>query len=494
MEDIDIKTTGNSPKEPSISSQNKNILRSPNASYNQESTVYRASPAKITSQSPTVSPGPQLIPSVIQTSSPRELSYKSAKSPSRRLSPVILKSPQSLHTRPEQAIEIVDRLQNMETLDRLKEPSPINTYSPRELSNKNTKNPSPLGPKSLRTPNTSPGQAEEIIDKLVNLGPHGQNISEHVDELTEAIKYVSKELDSSQAPNVGNIDKIARMSKQLTNEANALRNSIKSLTKDIAQTKHELSKTKEDVNFPYHLFLVEIIVNKIHMKCECFDLDYKNLVITASFLGKQPIVLYDPSYGKLENFQKLNVGKSTLFAMTYDKICAIKEFEIILQLTKQPPCSSCVTNIGETRIDYTNEFITLREELCTKWTEERPKDDIQCTTAMPLSKNMYYLSCNDNEEHDPIGVIEVTVRMSFLGKEITTAFCSSPKPQTTPLLLKKDNGMTMYSCHKVEMDDQGKILLDEDVMTKERSYPRSESPTSLISSLISSRRSYEPPR
>ncbi|KAJ8732576.1 hypothetical protein PYW07_015175 [Mythimna separata] len=294
-----------------------------------------------------------------------------------------------------------------------------------------------------------------------------------------------------------NIDKISCMSKALTCEANALRESIKCLTADIARTKMELCSCQEDVNFPYHLFLIEMIINKIHMKCECFDIDYNNLVISAVFLGKPPIVLYDSSYGKIDNFSKLNVGKSTLFAMTYDKICNINEFEIVLLLTKQPPCSTCVTKIAETHMDFTCEFIQLREELCKKWMEEQPTDNILCTTSSPLSKNMYYLSCCDGENRDSIGVIEVTVRMSFLGKEITTAYCASPKPQGTSYLLKEDHGMTMYSCHKVEMDEQGKILLDEGVMTRKPTVclcpadrHRSESPQSQISNAIS-RRSYD---
>ncbi|XP_022816658.1 uncharacterized protein LOC111349687 [Spodoptera litura] len=330
--------------------------------------------------------------------------------------------------------------------------------------------------------------------------PDSKSITEKFNELKETVQDLASDIvDSKSNKLTTNIDKIACMSKALTNEANALRQSIKCLTEDIERTKQELCccTKDEDVNFPYHLFLIEMIVNKIHMKCECFEIDYNNLVISAIFLGKPPIVLYDSSFGKIENFSKLNVGKSTMFAMTYDKICNIKEFEIDLLLTKQPPCSTCVTRIAETHMDFTCEFNQLREELCKKWTMEQPQDNILCTTSTPLSKNMYYLSCCDGENRDSIGVIEVTVRMSFLGKEITTAFCASPKPQEASVLLKEDHGMTMYSCHKVEMNDQGKILLDEGVMTKKATtccsdlHRRSESPQSQISSALS-RRCYEP--
>ncbi|XP_062531004.1 uncharacterized protein LOC119630256 [Bombyx mori] len=299
-----------------------------------------------------------------------------------------------------------------------------------------------------------------------------------------------------------NIDKIANMSKVLSNEAKALRQSIRSLSEDIAKTKQEMSdQQEENVNFPYHLFLLEIIVNKIHMKCDCFDVDGNNLVILATFLGKQPIVLYDTSYGKIYNFTKLNLGKSILFAMTYDKICSIKDFEITIQLTKQPPCTSCVTKIGQACMDLTVEFVKLREELCRKWLAEQPDDNIMCTTSTPLSKNLYHLSCGDEDHRDSIGVIEVSTRMSFLGKEIMTSFCATPKPQGTSFLLKQDNGMTMYSCQKVEMDDQGKILLDESSLTK-KSLPcahrnlsfieRNQRCPSPTSSILSSKRSYQP--
>ncbi|XP_030030488.1 uncharacterized protein LOC115447522 [Manduca sexta] len=350
-----------------------------------------------------------------------------------------------------------------------------------------------------KSPNKSGRAVEQIVEAVAALEPKGKNITENVSKLAETFNNLVKNATDPNSPYItDNIDKITNMSRALTNEASALRQSINSLTKDIEKTKQNLMSVKEeDVNFPYHLFLVELIINKIHMKCDCFDFDFNNLVISATFLGKQPIVLYDPSYGRIDNFSKVNVGKSTLFAMTYDKICSIKEFEIVIQLTKQPPCTSCVTKIGETRMDYTKEFIALREELCTKWLEQQPNDNIVCTTSTPLSKNLYYLSCGDDDNRDSIGVIQVTTRMSFLGKEITTTFCTSPQPQGTSFLLKKDNGMTMYSCHKVEMDDHGKILLDESSVTKKtppcnhHSPSRRGSPMSQLSPL-SSKRSYEP--
>ncbi|CAB3243965.1 unnamed protein product [Arctia plantaginis] len=348
--------------------------------------------------------------------------------------------------------------------------------------------------------NSKSSKDDSVVKAIAELQPQGKIISDHVDKLSDAVKILAHDVKVSQANSVPhNIDKIAKMSKELTSEAKALRDSIKCLSEDITRTKQELCccVTEEDVNFPYHLFLIEIIINKIHMKCECFDIDSNNLVIAATFLGKQPIILYDSSCGKIDNFNKLNVGKSTLFAMTYDKICSIKKFEIVLLLTKQPPCSPCVTKIGETHMDYTCEFVTLREELCSKWRDQQPTDNILCTTSTPLSKNMYYLSCCMGENTDTIGIIEVTVRMSFLGKEITTAFCAQPKPQGTSFLLKDDHGMSMYSCQRVEMDDHGKILLEEGVMSKTTppcltSSPRHNNPHSSVSSSIS-KRSYEPP-
>ncbi|XP_039749124.1 uncharacterized protein LOC120625920 [Pararge aegeria] len=301
----------------------------------------------------------------------------------------------------------------------------------------------------------------------------------------------STNIPNSQSPIMqSNINKIANMSITLTNEANSLRESIKSLSEDIVLTNKELSKVKEEnVNFPYHLFLIEIIINKILMKCDCFELDSNNLVITARFLGKRPITLYDPSYGKIEDFNHINVGKSALFAMTYDKICSIKEFDINLQINKQPPCSNCVTKIAESKIDYTEEFSELREELCKKWTEEQPNDNILCTTSTPLAKNIFYLSCGETDHRDPIGIIELTTRMSFLGKEITTAFTQS-KPKCTSVLMKEHNGMAMYSSQNVEMDREGKILLDENSLNKKEmsrtadtmSAKRSKSPESQFSS------------
>ncbi|XP_063839425.1 uncharacterized protein LOC135088518 [Ostrinia nubilalis] len=459
-----------SPKEPSVKSQNDPSIRSQPASIVQELASIKESPLRLPTgslqRSPIVSSPKAMTPPApigsIQSTSSRQGSLKSVRS---------YKSPSP------------------------KSPSP-KSQSPKNSSPKSS---SPLLQPEQKSLSAKSNNEENIDDTIATFEPQSQNISEHIDELSNTIKTLAKDLKSPQSPKLStgsNIDKIAEMSQQLTNEANALRKSIKSLSQDIAKTKNEKNI---NVNFPYHLFLIEIVVNKIHMKCECFEIDYNNLVISASFLGKQPIVLYDPSYGKIENFSKLNVGKSTLFAMTYDKICCIKKFDIIIQLTKQPPCSECVTKIGETRMDYMKEFVTLREDLCKKWSEEKPNDNIQCTTSTQLSKNMYYLSCSDDENHDPIGIIEVSVRMSFLGKEITTAFCSSPKPQTASFLLKQDNGMTMYSCQKVEMDEQGKILLDEDVMTKKgssRNVPnrhssrRSESPISQLSSIESSKRSY----
>lgn len=353
-------------------------------------------------------------------------------------------------------------------------------------------------PKLPSKKNSKSSKDDSLVKAITELQPQGKIISEHVGKLSDSVKQLARDVKISQANSVPhNMEKIAKMSKELTSEAKALRDSIKCLSEDITRTKQELCScgAEEDVNFPYHLFLIEMIINKIHMKCECFDIDSTNLVISATFLGKQPIILYDSSCGKIDNFNKLNVGKSTLFAMTYDKICSIEKFEIVLLLTKQPSCSPCVTKIGETHMDYTCEFITLREELCSKWREQKPTDNILCTTSTPLSKNMHYLSCGVDDNADTIGIIEVTVRMSFLGKEITTAFCAQPKPQGTSFLLKDDHGMAMYSCQRVEMDDHGKILLEEGVMSKSTPpclacSPRHNNPQSSVCSSIS-KRSYE---
>lgn len=355
-------------------------------------------------------------------------------------------------------------------------------------------------PKLPSKKNSKSSKGDSVVQAIAELLPQEKIISEHIDKLSDSVKLLEHDVKVSQANSVPhNIDKIAKMSKELTSEAKALRDSIKCLSEDITRTKQELCScgTEEDVNFPYHLFLIEMIINKIHMKCECFDIDSNNLVISATFLGKQPIILYDSSCGKIDDFNKMNVGKSTLFAMTYDKICSIEKFEIVLLLTKQPSCSPCVTKIGETHMYYTSDFVTLREELCSKWRQQQPTDNILCTTSSPLSKNMYYLSCGMGENADTIGIIEVTVRMSFLGKEITTAFCAQPKPQGTSFLLKDDHGMAMYSCQRVEMDDHGKILLEEGVMSKSTPpclacSPRQNNPQSSVCSSIS-KRSYEPP-
>lgn len=337
---------------------------------------------------------------------------------------------------------------------------------------------------------------DDIIQTIIDLEPQGRNLTNHMDQLTESVKVLSKVVENppTNSPALNrNINKIADMSKILTDEANALRESIKSLSNDICRTKKDLLTKEEDVNFPYHLFLIEIIINKIHMKCECFEFDYNNLVISAAFLGKQPIVLYDASYGRVDDFTHLNVGKSALFAMTYDKICSIKEFVIKMQIVKQPPCSSCVTKVGEVRADLTEEFIQLREELCKKWAEEQPYDTILCTTSTPMSKNMFYVRCGDSEKSDSIGIVEISVRMSFLGKEITTTFIASPKQQGTSLMQKDDNGMTMFSCQDVEMDGQGKVYLDEDSLNKKETprgahtvfSKRTDSPVSQFSTVSS---------
>lgn len=295
-----------------------------------------------------------------------------------------------------------------------------------------------------------------------------QNIDNNVIALANNMKSLSAELNlQTNSSTSDNIEKITRMSKMLTNEANALSDSIKKLSNDIIQTKQdlELDPVEDISNFPYHLFLLEIIINRIQMKCECFEPDFKDLVISCTFLGKPSLILYNSTPGKNDNFSKLNVGKSILFAMTYDRICTINDFTIFMELTREPPCSHCITKVAETSMDFSKEFISLKKELCQKWSEEKPDDKISCTTSIPLSKNQYYLSCGKSENLEPIGVIEVSVRMSFLGKEICTAFNVSPKPTNTSLLFKENNGVTMYSCQKVEMDEQGKVLLDEDTFS-----------------------------
>lgn len=282
--------------------------------------------------------------------------------------------------------------------------------------------------------------------------------------LVDAIKKLTENVNSFQHEPIDNnkIEKISTMSKLLTDEANALSDSLKQLSDNISETRNKTNITQEDLtNFPYHLFLIEIIINKIHMKCECFETDYNNLVITATFLGKRPVVLYDSSFGKIADFSRINTGKSSLFAMTYDKICSIETFIINLELLKQPPCSHCITKLAEAHMDYTKEFKSIKQELCEKWSKEKPDDDIICTTSSPLHKNQFYLTCSEEDNFETIGIIEVSLRMSFLGKEITTVFSTASDSEGTSLLLKEDNGISMYSCQNVEMDDGGKILLDE---------------------------------
>ncbi|XP_047515992.1 uncharacterized protein LOC125056758 isoform X2 [Pieris napi] len=372
--------------------------------------------------------------------------------------------------------------------------SPLNTQKPSSPipSNRGTPRASIKSDGKRKNRTLSP-QSPKSISLKSPVGGKSTIIPSNLNRELEkeaSIEYLSP--TRSSVPVINNIDKIANMTKKLTNEANALRESIKSLSDDITKTKEVLaSEDTEDVNFPYHLFLIELIINRIHMKCDCFELDYNNLVIAANFLGKQPIVLYDMSYGKVVDFDHLNVGKSILFAMTYDKICGIKEFVVNLQMSKQPPCANCVTKIAETKMDYTKQFAKLREELCKKWAEEQPTDNIICTTSTPLSKQMFYLYCGDSDHNESIGMVEITTRMSFLGKEITTAFSATSKPQGTAYLRKEDNGMSLYACQNVEMDCQGKVLLDEEVLTR-REVPRSmhtmssrrpESPVSQLSTL-----------
>ncbi|XP_050342383.1 uncharacterized protein LOC126768398 [Nymphalis io] len=367
-----------------------------------------------------------------------------------------------------------------------------------QRSNKNESlEPVQVENKSLSLREDFKNKNEENLREDSLSSPNGRNNNNKI--ITKSPEEPTENTESlHDTPVYSNINKISNMSKILTDEANALRESIKSLSEGIVRTKQELKSQKEDVNFPYHLFLIEIIINKINMKCECFELDYNNLIIAATFLGKPPITLYDSSYGKIDDFSDINVGKSALFAMTYDKICSIQDFVINLTLTKQPPCSNCVSKIAETKIDYTKEFIELREELCKKWTKEQPNDNIMCTTSTPLNRNMYYLSCGDSGHSDSIGIIELATRMSFLGKEITTAFCASSKPKCTSVLTKEDNGMSMYSCQNVEMDGQGKILLDENTLTRKET-PKSthtasargcESPLSQLSSRQGSAKQY----
>ncbi|KOB66674.1 Pre-mRNA-splicing factor ISY1-like protein [Operophtera brumata] len=413
------------------------------------------------------------VVSLIRTPTP-----KSIASPQRNPSPGLSASRQSALRRfsPPGSLITAERLSNKSGTSAIK--SPIIQNSPKNLNE------------------VSENLNQNVNEVVMSLEPRSLTLSDHINELTETVNKLSR--DISNPLNLvadNNIDKIANMSKVLTDEASALRKSIRCLSEDIVKTKQQLlgpsGIPKEDVNFPYHLFLIEIIVNKIHMKCDCFGIDFNNLVISATFLGKQPIALYDSSYGKLYSLSKINVGKSILFAMTYDKICSIKEFEVIVELTKQPPCSNCVQRIGETHMDYTNEFNRLREELCQKWMSEQPDDNILCTTSSPLSKNMYYVACGDVDHQDSIGVIEISTRMSFLGKEITTAFSGSPKPQGTSALSKDDRGMTMYSCQNVEMDDQGKVLLDEEVFNRKLPPPCQSLPMSQ-ESVMSPKKKYEP--
>lgn len=307
----------------------------------------------------------------------------------------------------------------------------------------------------------------KIEDVLLTLEPQGNTIGNHVDELNGELKQLTGDIEKSNIPvTESKIEKIAEMSRILTNETNSLRQSIKSLSKDIAHTKYDLNI--KNCDFPYHLFLMEIIVNRIQMKCHCLDFDMRNLLIQATFLGKSLDIVCDKAFMNMQSFQKVNAGKSVLFAMTFDIICNIKDFIIELVLAKRPPCSHCTTKIAETKMDFSKEFTDLRDELCSKIRDNKTRDNVICTSSTPLLKNSFYLSCGQGEYMETVGVIDISVRMSFLGKEITTAFCPNPKSKCNPKCPSR-NGISMYSCQEVEMDDTtGKILLDEDVMAKKQ--------------------------
>ncbi|KAI8428666.1 hypothetical protein MSG28_007394 [Choristoneura fumiferana] len=332
--------------------------------------------------------------------------------------------------------------------------------------------PSEPSPDSLRqktsTPpgtlsNRSDEKKEDAKETIANLEPQGKRISDHIEQLNESVKALSGNVMGAQSPGLdSNIDKIANMSKILTDEANALRNSIKHLSEDIARTEDDIGRVKDLTDFPYHLFLLELIVNKIQMKCDCFDMDCNNLVIAATFLGKHPIILYDSNNGSVEDFFKINVGKSILFAMTYDKICSIDEFEIVVELTKQPPCSHCVTKLGISRMDYTKEYLALRDDLCKKWTEEQPKDNIICTTSTPLFKNQFYLSCDGMPRFD-----EIFTKMNDNELKIRV-----PKSTKVERMGKYDNIQELCECEDTPYNtgDQIQFELPSDVRRSDNTY------------------------
>ncbi|XP_041976204.1 uncharacterized protein LOC121730991 isoform X2 [Aricia agestis] len=303
-----------------------------------------------------------------------------------------------------------------------------------------------------------------LLESFSKIEPKGKLINDQVDELNKSLKELSKNLESPQSPALqSSIKKISDMSKTLTNEAEALRKSLRLLSKDLSIAKQDQNDADSR---PYLLFLIELIINSINMKCECFEVDCINLVVTAEFLGKPPIILYDNSFEEEDDLKRLNMGKSALFAMTYERIRSIKDFTIKIQVTKQPPCSDCVMKIAEANLDYTDEFRNLREKLCTKWSQEKSSDNLSCTTSMPLKRNLHYLKHRGDDDCEPIGVIEVSVRMSFLGEEITTTFCGS-KGKESPLR-KNDDGVSLCTCQDVEMDVQGNVLLNEDVLVKKK--------------------------
>ncbi|KAI8428670.1 hypothetical protein MSG28_007394 [Choristoneura fumiferana] len=154
-------------------------------------------------------------------------------------------------------------------------PSPRrSTGSPRASLKKDHE---PRSPDSLRqktsTPpgtlsNRSDEKKEDAKETIANLEPQGKRISDHIEQLNESVKALSGNVMGAQSPGLdSNIDKIANMSKILTDEANALRNSIKHLSEDIARTEDDIGRVKDLTDFPNYDSKDRKVVNVTPTNC-----------------------------------------------------------------------------------------------------------------------------------------------------------------------------------------------------------------------------------
>nr|CAH7754756.1 unnamed protein product [Callosobruchus chinensis] len=190
-----------------------------------------------------------------------------------------------------------------------------------------------------------------------------------------------------------------------------------------------------------NLFLLEFLVDKVHLEPKC-DCDAPGeICVSFQFLDNAPLDVCEADCNPQRNYKSdsedVKSGKSCLFSLSPEQaIEAIKQFDILVNVFKkmQPGWLPERLDLGASLINIANLFNELIDSVETS------------DGATPTAKTLKDTFDITNQDGTPIGKLGVYVRMSCFGKLIVTQF--QMNLQDKSVLFKDKEGKSLYRYKK----------------------------------------------